>query len=123
MTITHHAHIYSFHTSNFIFGQIIFLKFLSIPPLLLSLIKAQENLWAIYGRIAVKLLRLFCTIFYIQWACDIMSPSTTTQTNNKHHHHGDGAACPSSGMGLWIHAAQVVGGLAHTLFEAAVKAI
>ncbi len=33
MTITQHAHIYSFHTSKFIFGQIIFLKFLSIPPL------------------------------------------------------------------------------------------
>ncbi len=33
MTITQHAHIYSFHTLNFIFGQIIFLKFLSKPPL------------------------------------------------------------------------------------------
>ncbi len=32
MTITQHAHIYSFHTSNFIFEQIIYLKFLSIPP-------------------------------------------------------------------------------------------
>ncbi len=35
MTITQHAHIYSFHTSKFIFGQIIVLKFLSIPPLTL----------------------------------------------------------------------------------------
>ncbi len=39
-----------------------------------------------------------CTIFYIRWAREITSPSTTTQTNNKHHHHGDGAPCPSSGM-------------------------
>jgi hypothetical protein len=33
MTITQHAHIYNFHILNFIFGQIIFLKFLSKPPL------------------------------------------------------------------------------------------
>jgi hypothetical protein len=35
MTINQHAHIYSFHTSNFIFGQIIFLKILSMQPLFL----------------------------------------------------------------------------------------
>jgi hypothetical protein len=34
MTINQHAHIYSFHTSNFIFGQIIFLKILSMQPLI-----------------------------------------------------------------------------------------
>jgi hypothetical protein len=33
MTIDQHARIYSFHTLNFIFGQIIFLNFLSKPPL------------------------------------------------------------------------------------------
>ncbi len=41
---------------------------------------------------------VFCTIFYIQWACDVTSPSTTTQTANKHHHHGDWATPPSSGV-------------------------
>jgi hypothetical protein len=34
MTINQHAHIYSLHTSNFIFGQTIFLKILSMQPLL-----------------------------------------------------------------------------------------
>ena len=33
MTITQHAHIYSFHTSNFNFGEIFFLFFLSLQPL------------------------------------------------------------------------------------------
>jgi hypothetical protein len=33
MTITQHAHFYSFHASNFNFGEIFFLKFLSIQPL------------------------------------------------------------------------------------------
>ena len=33
MTITQHAHIYRFHTSKFNFGEIFFLKFLSIQPL------------------------------------------------------------------------------------------
>ncbi len=42
----------------------------------------------------------FCTIFYIWWACDVTSQSTTTQTTNTHHHLGDGAARPSSGMDL-----------------------
>ena len=37
MTITQHAHIYSFHTSKFNFGEIFFLIFLSIQPLLLIL--------------------------------------------------------------------------------------
>jgi hypothetical protein len=55
MTITQHAHIYSFHTSNFIFGQIIFLKFLSKPPLppigpdtptdFLDILCGWENTW------------------------------------------------------------------------------
>ncbi len=41
----------------------------------------------------------FCANFYIQWSCDVTSPSTTTkETTNKHHHHGDGAARPSSGV-------------------------
>jgi hypothetical protein len=43
MTITQHAHIYSFHTSNFTFGQIIFLKFLSIPPLYSSSFDESDN--------------------------------------------------------------------------------
>jgi len=34
MIITQHAHIYSFHTSKFNFGEIFFLIFLSIQPLL-----------------------------------------------------------------------------------------
>ena len=38
MTINQHAHIYSLHTSNFIFGQIIFLKILSMQPLILSMV-------------------------------------------------------------------------------------
>ena len=33
MIITQHAHIYSFHTSKFNFGEIFFLMFLSIQPL------------------------------------------------------------------------------------------
>ena len=33
MIITQHAHIYSFHTSKFNFGEIFFLIFLSIQPL------------------------------------------------------------------------------------------
>ncbi len=40
----------------------------------------------------------FYTIFYIRWARDITSQSTSTQTTYKDHHHGDGAACPSSGV-------------------------
>ena len=44
----------------------------------------------------------FCTKFYIQWSCDVTSPSTTTQTTNKHHHHCDGAAHLSSGVDLMI---------------------
>ncbi len=34
MIITQHAHIYSFHMSKFNFGEIFFLIFLSIQPLL-----------------------------------------------------------------------------------------
>jgi hypothetical protein len=33
MIVTQHAHIYSFHTSKFNFGEIFFLIFLSIQPL------------------------------------------------------------------------------------------
>ena len=35
MTITQHAHIYSFRTSNFNVGEIFFLNFLSIKPLIM----------------------------------------------------------------------------------------
>ena len=35
MIITQHAHIYSFHTSKFNFGEIFFKIFLSIQPLIL----------------------------------------------------------------------------------------
>jgi hypothetical protein len=34
MTITYYLHTYNCHTSNFNFGEIFFLKFLSIQPLL-----------------------------------------------------------------------------------------
>ncbi len=37
MTITQHLPTYNFHTSNFNFGEIYFLKFLSIQPLLTTL--------------------------------------------------------------------------------------
>jgi len=36
MTITQHALLYNFHTSNLIFEEIFFLKFLSMQPLLMQ---------------------------------------------------------------------------------------
>ncbi len=51
--------------------------------------------------ITIKLiLRLFVTIFYIQWASDVMGPSTKHKQSNLHCDHGCGVACPPSGEDL-----------------------
>ena len=44
MIITQHAHIYSFHTSKFNFGEIFFLIFLSIQPLVQDFFHPTEQL-------------------------------------------------------------------------------
>ncbi len=62
MTITQHAHIYSFHTLIFIFGKNIFLKFLSKLPLFLTnshvqldnLVDTQESVSTSHHRIALQ---------------------------------------------------------------------
>jgi hypothetical protein len=43
MTITQHALLYNFHTSNLIFEEIFFLKFLSMQPLDMG---SQGLLWS-----------------------------------------------------------------------------
>ncbi len=58
MTITQHAHIYSFHTSNFILGQIIFLKFYQFHPycqIAASVVGEHQEL-VVHGRV-VTLIR------------------------------------------------------------------
>ena len=61
MTITQHAHIYSFHTSNFIFGQIIFLKFYQFHPycqIAASVVGEHQEL-VVHGRVV--------TLIHQQW--------------------------------------------------------
>ena len=59
MIVTQHAHIYSFHTSKFNFGEIFFLIFLSIQPLFMS---HGAGLVGLHVRISNEAaVRLYCT--------------------------------------------------------------
>jgi len=46
MTITQHAHLYNFHTSNLIFEEIFVLNFLSMQPLIVASTAAVHGLIA-----------------------------------------------------------------------------
>jgi hypothetical protein len=53
MIVTQHAHIYSFHTSKFNFGETFFLIFLSIQPLVGAIvhpISLEESEQFLVGR-------------------------------------------------------------------------
>ncbi len=86
-----------FYTIHAFLNLLVESQFDSFLKLIISFLILHNTIGVVHANVGQNVtphnpsLGLFLYHFYIQWACDITSQSTTTQTTNKQHHHGDGA--------------------------------